>query len=331
MVKKALSHSQVAFGCLDDLRVDVKVMPMASVLSLLGDVGGRPQGVPPLLRSAVRANLPYEANRLLEPMFGPSASSIPHCLTPSVSVRDMDFDSHLHQIATTAHERLTDQVAALYGDTTPGPWGWALRRPGRWVDAYIATLRSVWEVFRPHWQRAQPLLEREIVRVGTASVRGAFDGVLAGLNPRWHYRDETLMIPDRHPEHFALNGRRLVLTPTMSGVGASIFDPDMTNMLWLGYPIPHLWTSWENQPPHRRQDPLALVLGPMRATLLRQAGSNLGMGQLADLLHCAPSVITYHCTTLEDAGLLYRERRGRHTHLRRTTRGDALLDLLGSG
>ncbi|GIJ12072.1 hypothetical protein Van01_52860 [Micromonospora andamanensis] len=301
---------------------------MASVLSLLGDAAGRPQGVPPFLRSAVRSNLPYEATRLLTPMFGPSASSIPHCLTPSVALCDVDFESHLNQIATAAHERLTEQVTELYGETTPDHWGWALRRPGRWVDAYVAMLRSVWEVFHPHWQRAQPLLDREIVRVGTASVRGALDAVLADINPRWRFRDESLLIPDRHPAHFALDGRRLVLTPTVSGVGASIFDPDMADMLWLGYPVPNLWRTWQEQRPGRRQDPLALVLGPMRATLLRHAGSGLSMSQLACLLHCAPSVVTYHCTSLVDAGLLYRERRGRQTHVRRTERGDALLDLL---
>ncbi|WP_377444422.1 ArsR/SmtB family transcription factor [Plantactinospora sp. GCM10030261] len=316
---------------MDDLRVDVKIMPMASVLSLLADAAGRPQGVPPLLRSAVRSNLPYEATRLLTPMFGPSASSIPHCLTPSVSVRDVDFESHLNQIATAAHERLPDQVTALYGEATPGHWDWALRRPGRWVDAYIAMLRSAWEVLRPHWQRAQPLLEREIVRVGTASVRDTFDGVLAHINPRWHYRDESLLIPDRHPERFALDNRRLVLTPTVSGVGASVFDPDMADMLWLGYPLPNLWTVWRSEPAGCGQDPLVLVLGPMRASLLRHAGSGLGMSQLADLLHCAPSVVTYHCTSLVDAGLLYRERRGRHTHVRRTERGNAMLDLLAGG
>jgi DNA-binding MarR family transcriptional regulator len=40
-----------------------------------------------------------------------------------------------------------------------------------------------------------------------------------------------------------------------------------------------------------------------------------------------PSAATHHVTALEAAGLVTRERSGRHVLVRRTARGDALLEL----
>ncbi|WP_204015836.1 hypothetical protein, partial [Micromonospora andamanensis] len=321
------SHSSISLGPITDLHTELKIMPMVTVLSLLGDLAGRPQGVPAFLAHAIRAGVPYDATRLLAPLFGPNATSIPHCLTPSVAVQDLDFASHLDHIATAASERLADEVAVLHPGEIPSHWQWVLRRPDKWIDAYVTTLRAAWNVFLPYWRLAQPLLDREIVRVGTASIRGCLDGVLSDLGPRWRYHEERLLIPDSHPEQFTVGDRRLVLTPTISGTGASVFDPDVADMVWLGYPTPGLHELWRPDQRPQNKDPLTLVLGPMRATLMRNADLNLSMSQLADLLHTAPSVVTYHCTALIDAGLLYRERHGRRIRVRLTGRGRALIDL----
>lgn len=312
-----------------DLRVGVAVMPMATVLSLLADAAGKAQGVPPAWRSAIRAGLPADGLRTLAPLFGGAASNLPHCLTPSVSVRDTDFDAHFDQIVTAARQRLVPEVSELHGQRIPAVWQPVIRQPVRWIDAYAGTMRSAWKVFRPIWERARPLLDREIARVGTAAVRGALDGVLSALSPRWGYAAENLLIPDSQPGAFPVAGRRLVLTPTVSGLGASIFDPDCEDKVWLGYPVPGLSMLWQGQDRAPGDgDNLALVLGRMRARLVRDADGRLTMRQLAGALGCAPSVVTYHCAQLVDAGLLYRIRQGRQVLVGRTGRGDALLDLL---
>lgn len=72
-------------------------------------------------------------------------------------------------------------------------------------------------------------------------------------------------------------------------------------------------------------DALALILGPLRARTLRATGRPITAGRLASRLHCAPNTVTYHCTQLESAGLIVRERRGPSVWISRTHRGEQLL------
>jgi DNA-binding transcriptional ArsR family regulator len=75
--------------------------------------------------------------------------------------------------------------------------------------------------------------------------------------------------------------------------------------------------------------PAALVtlLGTQRALILQRLGHPLTAGELAEALAAGPSTASYHLSALERAGLVDRERRGRHILVRRTARGTQLLDL----
>ncbi|MEP7020179.1 MAG: MarR family winged helix-turn-helix transcriptional regulator [Pseudonocardiales bacterium] len=75
-------------------------------------------------------------------------------------------------------------------------------------------------------------------------------------------------------------------------------------------------------------DSLALVLGPLRAQTLRATGRPITAGRLATRLQCAPNTVTYHCTQLESAGLIVRERRGPSVWISRTGRGQELIDVM---
>ncbi len=75
----------------------------------------------------------------------------------------------------------------------------------------------------------------------------------------------------------------------------------------------------------RSDDALALILGPLRAQTLRAAAQPITAGRLATRLQCAPNTVTYHCTQLESAGLIVRERRGPMVWITRTHRGEQLL------
>lgn len=76
----------------------------------------------------------------------------------------------------------------------------------------------------------------------------------------------------------------------------------------------------------RPEDPLALVLGPLRAQTLRAARHPITAGRLATRLQCAPNTVTYHCAQLESAGLIVRERRGPWVWITRTRRGEQLIE-----
>lgn len=326
-------RSVLRLGSAAGLRPEVAVMPLATALSLVADaVGGRPQGVPPGWRQLVRAGLPGDAAAVLAPLFRPGTSVLPDCLTPSVLVGDQPVDEHLDRVVAAATDRLDREVERLYGPEPPQAWRSVLAGgpagTARWVGRYALVLRAGWAAFRPVWRRAERLIDREIGRIGTATVRGTLDAVLAGLGHRWRYADGALTFPDPEPAALELAGRRLVLVPAVSGAGAALLG-DTPELVWLGYPPPGLPALHQDVDPVLPvADLLGAVLGPLRARILRAAGPAPSMGQLATVLNCPRATVTYHCTQLVRARLLERHRLGRQVHIRRTPRGDALLDLL---
>ena len=60
-----MAVAEIRLGDVADVRVDVTIMPMATVLSLVGDVSGTPQGVAPSWRKLVRSGLPARGIEVL--------------------------------------------------------------------------------------------------------------------------------------------------------------------------------------------------------------------------------------------------------------------------
>ena len=75
--------------------------------------------------------------------------------------------------------------------------------------------------------------------------------------------------------------------------------------------------------------PVALdaLLGAPRAHLLAAAAAATTIGRLAETLRAVPSAASYHVDAVEAAGLVQRQRRGRHVLVQRTQRGERLLEL----
>ncbi|MGA5423374.1 hypothetical protein [Streptomyces lavendulocolor] len=104
-------------------------------------------------------------------------------------------------------------------------------------------------------------------------------------------------------------------------------DPEL---LRAGYPLPGLGrlahrSTGPHAPPAR--DRLDLVLGPVRAALLRPARRRPSVSEAAGRAHITVSTATYHCDRLARSGLLRRLRHGREIRLCLTDDGAALLDL----
>jgi DNA-binding transcriptional ArsR family regulator len=304
--------------------------PGATLLSLVADaLGGRPQGVPPRWRRAVRAAAPAGAEQVIRPLFAPEYSVIPDCLTPSATLPGAALGGQFERLADLEPDVLLAELADEFDGQPPAQWRPVVEDPRAWLVGYAAVLRGVWDAFAPVWHRAGQLVERETERVGVAVVGDGLGTVLAGLNARYRFSGTSLYLPDPQPEVFDLAGRRIVLVPMASGSGASVFGFDRPGFVWLGYPVPGLSLLWDDRPPpDPATDPLTLVLGVARATILRQAGRRPTMSEVATGLGGSAATATYHCQQLELAGLLIRERQGRQVRLRLTPRGESLLDLL---
>jgi DNA-binding MarR family transcriptional regulator len=74
--------------------------------------------------------------------------------------------------------------------------------------------------------------------------------------------------------------------------------------------------------------PLATILGPVRAAMLRALRQPLTVSDLAAAVHCAPSTATHHLHQLAAADLISREKSGPTVWVSRTARGDELVDVL---
>ncbi|MEV6960743.1 winged helix-turn-helix domain-containing protein [Streptomyces sp. NPDC051207] len=301
-------------------------------MSLVADVfGGRSQGVHPTWRRAVRAAVPADAAGVLHPLFAPEYSLVPDCLTPTAPLWETDLAAQLERLQQVSPDTLLAELEADFRGTVPRQWQGVVDRPQAFITAYAEILRAVWESYAPAWGLAGSLLARETERIGVAAVSDALEPVLAGIGPRVRLAGQTLRLPDPHPETFERAGRRVVLVPMVSGNGASVFSFDRPDAVWFGYPVPGLSILWGGRYPEpTADDALTLVLGPLRARILRDLQRPHTMGQLAAALGYAPSTVTHHCGQLEAAGLIHRTRQGQHVQAGRTARGDALVDLLST-
>ncbi|WP_285667540.1 winged helix-turn-helix domain-containing protein [Actinorhabdospora filicis] len=318
-------------GELDRVAVSVAPDQGATLMSLVADVlGGRPQGVPPGVRAGLRAALPAEAGAIVRPMFAPGFSLVPDCLTLTRTLSATPVGERLEELAELPGEVLLAELEYDFDGVVPRQWRVVVDDPRAFIAGYLGVLRAAWDAFAPLWRRTAPLVGREIERVGTAAVSGRLDAVLGALSHRTRLRGGDLLLPDPHPEVFALGGRRITLVPLASGTSASVFSLDRPDEVWLGYPLRGLGGLWAGEPvPPPASDALALTLGGVRAAILRAAGRGVTAGEAAREAGCSPGTATYHCARLEGAGLITRERRGRRVLLRRTERGDALTDVLG--
>ncbi|MFI1722638.1 ArsR/SmtB family transcription factor [Streptomyces sp. NPDC020489] len=321
--------SELRLGPLETVPVSVVAQPGVTLMSLVADaLGGRSQGVHPRWRRALRSAVPERAEAVLRPLFAREYSMVPDCLTPTAPLWETDLSVQLERLAEVPSDVLLRELETDFAGTVPRQWQGVVDRPKAFIHAYAAILGAVWEAFGPIWARAGSLLARETERVGVAAVSNALPLVLSGLGPKIRFSGQTLSVPDPHPETFERGTRRVVLVPIVSGNAASVFSFDRHDAVWFGYPVPGLDTLWKAEQAAPAKDPLKLMVGSLRARILRELTRPCTMGSLASALNCTPATVTYHCGQLEAAGLLTRERRGQHVMARRTTSGAALVGLL---
>jgi DNA-binding transcriptional ArsR family regulator len=327
-VAPGLDTTELHIGRLEDATVRVSLDPYLSTLALTTDaLGGRRRGAPESWRRRIRAAVSPLSARAVWPLVAPGHSVTPDCVSPLNPVLEISVDEQLERLRTLSPDELLADLHRVFGSAPPVHWRAVARQPRPWLRAYADAVGQAWSVTRQFWQEARPLLDREVARMGTAVVRGRLDAVLGGIHPDGRFEDGVLKIRDPEPARFELAGRPLVLVPMVAGGDALICSLDRPDAVWLGYPVPGVGGLFHGTPPPARGDTLELLLGPIRAQMLRAVARPVTMGELAALTGLAPSAVTYHCERLVTAGLVRRERRGREVRVTRTPRADGLAEL----
>ncbi|MBO0807504.1 MAG: helix-turn-helix domain-containing protein, partial [Actinobacteria bacterium] len=325
---KRLRATELSLDRLGEVRVALD--PYISVLALVTDALGRRRGAPPAWRRRVLAALSPGSARALLPITSPRYSVTPDCVTPLNPAAETSVGDQVEWLHAISDDELLSDIHTVFGPTPPPHWRNALRRPRAWLDDYASAMGEAWRSIEPLWAQAQPLLEREVGRVGTAVMRGCLDLVLDRLHPGSRFGNGVLAISDPEPARFALGGRPLVLVPMLSGSRALICNLERPDAVWIGYPLPAAGGQPRapDEPRRAHGDLLESVAGPVRAKILRAAGRPRTMTDLALAACLAPSALTYHCDRLAAAGLIRRERHGRQVWVSRTSRGTELIALL---
>lgn len=310
---------------LTDRQVRMVSAPLATVTELAFELLGHPLGSPAAWPGAVREALHPGDLALLGSVYGgEGASFIPLALLPRSAAYETTFEDELECLALDAVDGLEPELVAA-GLAGSDAWSPALRSPRRWVGGYVAALRRAWTGVRPLWDQARPLIDREVERVGAALVSGSFSHLMASLSPRGLVEDDRWYVVASDPP--ARMGDGLVLQPLLMGPGARLVGERDGEVTFLAYPLPGARRLAGDTRPRHRETRLGALLGDPRADILRVLDRPTSAGRLAAELIYAPSAITHHVSALERAGLVARERQGRHVLVHRTARGTALLQV----
>jgi DNA-binding transcriptional ArsR family regulator len=304
----------------------VALTPLPSLSSALRDAAGaRRGGTPAAWCEAIRRHLHSKDYETLAPFITPGPMLVPDPLLGLTNPSGESFTDAAERMMATPTGFLAEEIAACSAATGNPAWREAERDPARWLRRYVGAVLRAWKGFGPVWCHARTALDREMVRVAVATARDAQLELLDGLlddasvkDGRWNVACAFYEGRVRFPED------GLVLIPLVAGQRSSIVARSGGVVGSIAYPLRSGLTAEATQ---RSEATLEALLGIPRAHILRNVGSPASVGMLARVLRAVPSAATHHVAALEAAGLVARNRRGRNVLVRRTARGDALLQL----
>lgn len=199
-------------------------------------------------------------------------------------------------------------------------------------------LPEVWRrAVAPYWDRLVGQLEAECDARGRIAMAGGVQQLLATLHPRIRWRNPVLTVPGGPDEDVHLDGRGLVLCPSvfLSHRPGMVVRPrpnDERVLLVFEVPLdPRVAERIWGAPPRPQSASLNALVGRTRAAALRVLRVGCTTSQLADRLGISAAGASQHASVLREAGLIT-TRRFRNTVLHTVTPlGIALLDGHGFG
>jgi hypothetical protein len=308
----------------------VAVSPAASLIMATRDaVGAQRSGTPEAWCASIRTHLRPADYETFTPLATSQLVLVPHAIMPTPTVPRVPLRDELERIVSVADDELAGDIRRSAKSGPTGDWRSAERHPERWVRRFVAALARAWNGFQPVWQLAQESLAREIERVGVAAARDSQLELMDGLLPNARVQDGQWRLHAVLDGEYVFPETGLVLVPMVTGKRGSQIGSRGTTITDLGYPM--TTTPAHGSTVTAAPASLEALLGPRRARLLRSLQLHSTNRRLAEALSTVPSAVTHHVEALETAGLVTRERHGRHVVVRRTPRGEALLALYPSG
>jgi DNA-binding transcriptional ArsR family regulator len=304
----------------------VAVTPLASLHAALREAAGaKASGMPVSWSESIRRHLTSQDYATLAPLATPGATLIPDPLVGLADPPGESLKDGIERMMATPDDVLAAEIAECLAATSNDGWLEAQRDPSRWLRRYVASLLRAWKGFGPIWRQARPALSREVERIGMSAALDAQLELLDGLivnggveDGRWYCACEFYEGRVSFPE------RGVVLMPLLAGERRRLLARRGEVVETIFYPVRSLPEVAYGEPP---AGALESLLGAPRVAILRALRCPTSIGRLAETLRSVPSAATHHVSALEAAGLVARDRSGRHVLVRRTERGETLLAL----
>ncbi|MFD9904090.1 ArsR/SmtB family transcription factor [Streptomyces sp. NPDC059063] len=261
----------------------------------------------------------------------------PTCLLPSAPGEPQELLEHR---CADSGRLLRQELAAVVerrGHRLPTRVAQVGQDPGLLRRLY-QTVGEVYEqVLAPYWPQVADVIAADRALRMRELLDGGAERLLSGLSPRhirWDPPVLSLATADGYDGELRLEGRGLLLVPTMFGAEAPIIAPHAQPQPVMTYPArlgegPEALVAavaWQSTPSSPK--PLADLLGRTRAVVLCVIAERPGIttGELSTRAGIAPASASEHAAVLRRAGLIASARR-RNTVLHSpTTAGLALLN-----
>jgi len=301
--------------------VSVDFAPQASLIQMLLSAAAPTPSGPATL--AVRRSLSPAATFAVSCLGDPRVRQVPDILMPLRPGSGASVGEQVDALRSTPGEVLAKECFDTWGARIPAVWRPGVDEPDRWLESFAQACVRAWATYLPRWREGYPLLRREARRIGLAAVTGQLGVLLDDLHPRIRFEGHELRFTAACDGSSKLGSRRLVLVPMLIPSRAVTIGLEDPSSVYVAYAISR------RSPDGRADDAdtLSLLVGPVRAALLRAVRRPQTVSSLAGRLNCAPSTVTYHCDQLVAAGLVVRERRGPATWIYLTQRAVELQEL----
>lgn len=281
----------------------------------------------PWVRS-VRARFAPESTPMLRALVRPHGYVVDF-LTPPPGSPLPDLGEELDALRATAPEMVRRELGWFFtsGGFVDPP---AALRP--LFDDPVAGLRGLAREIEMYWQAALagvwptvvPLLEGDVLRRSRRLTAGGASALFADLHPLVHWSGEALRIDKSWDSRDRLNGRGLLLVPSVfcwPDVMVLVGEPYQPALLYPALGAATLWEESPAPPPGA----LAALLGTTRAGVLAALDAPAATTELARRLDVTPGAVSQHLTVLRNAALVAGHRVGRQVLYARTPTGETLV------
>ncbi|MEU8436833.1 ArsR family transcriptional regulator [Streptomyces sp. NPDC029216] len=247
---------------------------------------------------AVRARQADNLRTLL-PLVRPRGY-FPDFLTPSDGSPDIEHG--LDALTATPARHLRGDLAVLAGGGTLPSWteDLAAGRPDA-LRSLAGALRGYYAAaVAPLEQTMRTTVRAEYAAQAKAAAESGIEGVLSGLGPGMRWKPPVLEVQYPVDQELHLNGRGLLLVPTLfrTRTPVSLLDPELPPV--LTYPARRTVSPEESA--GRKLVPL---IGRTRTEILHHTSEgSLSTSELARLVGMSQASVSHHTSVLRAAGLI---------------------------